>query len=299
MAIAQSPRGGTREKSLLIALSVCAFDLVLTANAAWLSNSIAILGDLLKEATDTLAVLAAVFTLRVVQRPSDHRFSYGIGRLENLVSILIGSLMLGSAILVSVLAAQQFVDPHRPHGTLFGIGVFCLHGIIGTAIFLRTRSSLRRQPSALMSSQARLWMAKMLYDFTMAGGLSLALLFRGETWSWYIDPAASMIGVALMLHAAWGMASSSVGDLLDASVEEATQLQIMRHMVAHIDDYERLHGIRTRRSGSNLFVEVALEFDPLWSMGDVQERIETIRKDVEEALPGARVSICPVRGDPA
>jgi len=290
--------GGTREKSLLVALSVCAFDLVLTANAAWMSNSIAILGDLLKESTDTLAVLAALFTLRVVQRPTDHRFSYGIGRLENLVSILIGSLMLGSAILVSVLAAQQFVAPHRPHGTLFGIGVFALHACIGLVILTKTRRSLRQQPSALMSSQARLWAAKTLYDLTMACGLALALAFRSEAWSWYVDPAASMIGVALMLHAAWGMASSSVGDLLDASVEEATQLQIMRQMVAHIDDYERLHGVRTRRSGSNLFVEVALQFDPLWAMGDVQHRIESIRHDIGHALPGARVSICPVAGEP-
>lgn len=285
---------GTRGKSLLIALGVCVFDLVLTANAAWLSNSLAILADLLKESTDTLAVLAALLTLKAVEKPTDHRVSYGIGRLENLVSILIGVLMLASAILISGFAMNKFANPHPPEGTHFGIGVFLLHCAIGLVIVLRTRKSLRQQASVLMESQLRLWMAKVLYDFTMAAALLLALVFDNQSWSWYIDPAASLVGVALMLHAAWGMASASVGDLLDASVEEATQLQIMRHLVSHIDDYERLHGIRSRRSGSNLFVEVALEFDPQLIMREVQRRIDAIRADVEQALPGARVSVCPV-----
>ncbi len=238
---------GTRGKSLLIALGVCSFDLVLTANAAWFSNSLAILADLLKESTDTLAVLAALLTLRAMAKPTDHRVSYGIGRLENLVSIFIGVLMLASAVLISGFAMNEFANPHPPEGTHFGIGA-----------------------------------------------LLFALMFDEQPWSWRIDPAASLVGVALMLHAAWGMASASVGDLLDASIEEATQLQIMRHLVAHIDDYERLHGVRSRRSGPNLFVEVALEFDPQLIMREVQRRIDAIRQDVEQSLPGARVSICPV-----
>jgi cation diffusion facilitator family transporter len=282
------------EHNFRLALGVCLVDLILTANAALMSNSLAILADLLKESTDTLSVLAAIFTLKLVQRPVSHRFSYGIGRLENLASILIGSLMLGSAILISVLAARQFSQPHQASGTLFGIGVFIFHGAIGAVVLWRTKRLLRDRQSALLSSQAKLWTAKTLYDFAMAGGLSLALIFGSQPWSWYIDPMASLVGVGLMLHAAWGMAASSVGDLLDASIEEATQLKIMRYLVAHIDDYERLHGILARRSGPRLFVEISLEFDPLWPMGKAQQRMDAIRCDIEEALPGARVSICPV-----
>lgn len=284
------------EHNFHLALGVCLVDLILTGYAALMSNSLAILADLLKESTDTLSVLAAIFTLKLVRRPISHRFSYGIGRLENLVSILIGSLMLGSAILISALAARQFSQPHPVEGTLFGIGVFTFHGIIGAVVVWRTNRLLHNRQSVILSSQAKLWTAKTLYDFAMAGGLALALVCSSQSWSWYIDPLASLVGVGLMLHAAWGMAASSVGDLLDASIEEATQLKIMRYLVAHMDDYERLHGILARRSGPRLFVEISLEFDPTWQMGEAQSRMDAIRLDIEEALPGARVSICPVAG---
>ena len=102
-----------------------------------------------------------------------------------------------------------------------------------------------------------------------------------------------------MVHAAWSMASSSVGDLLDATVEETTQLRILRQLILRLDDYERLHKIRARRSGPRLYVEIFLEFDPLLLMGEVQKRIDAIRQDLESKIPGADVSIRPCTTPPA
>ena len=102
-----------------------------------------------------------------------------------------------------------------------------------------------------------------------------------------------------MLHAAWAMASSSVVDLLDATVEETTQLRILRQLVQHLDDYERLHKIRTRRSGPHVYVEIFLEFDPLLLMGEAQRRIDAIRGALERAVPGSDVSIRPTTTPPA
>jgi divalent metal cation (Fe/Co/Zn/Cd) transporter len=102
-----------------------------------------------------------------------------------------------------------------------------------------------------------------------------------------------------MLHATWAMTSSSVGDLLDATVEETTQLRILRQLVQRMDDFERLHKIRTRRSGPNLYVEIFLEFDPKLIMGEAQKRIDAIRQDMEQMIPGADVSIRPTSNPPA
>ena len=76
---------GTREGSLRLALVVCFFDLCLMGVALMQSNSVTILGDLLKESTDTLSVLAAFLTVRAVRKSPDYRFAYGIGKLENIV----------------------------------------------------------------------------------------------------------------------------------------------------------------------------------------------------------------------
>jgi divalent metal cation (Fe/Co/Zn/Cd) transporter len=183
-------------------------------------------------------------------------------------------------------------------GTLPGIFLFALYTVFGYAIWFRTRLFHRQQPSAIMNSQSRLWFSKASFDALMGSALLVAYLFRSETWSWYLDPLASLLGVLFMVHAAWSMASSSVGDLLDATVEETTQLRILRQLVLRLDDYERLHKIRARRSGPRLYVEIFLEFDPLLLMGEVQKRIDAIRQDLESKIPGADVSIRPSTTSP-
>jgi divalent metal cation (Fe/Co/Zn/Cd) transporter len=183
-------------------------------------------------------------------------------------------------------------------GTIPGICIFALYTFIGYRIYFRTRRVSQQQPSAIMESQARLWFSKASFDAAMCTALLLAYLFRNQTWSWYLDPLASLVGVLFMLHAAWAMTSSSVNDLLDATIEETTQLRILRQLVQHLDDYDRLHKIRTRRSGPRIYVEIFLEFDPLLLMGEVQKRIHKLQQSIGEIIPGADVSIRPCTKEP-
>ena len=85
-----------------MALIFCFIDLALMGAAAFNSNSVTILGDLLKETTDTLSVLAAFLTVRAVRRSPGQRFAYGVGKLENLVSVSIGVIMVACALFVTV-----------------------------------------------------------------------------------------------------------------------------------------------------------------------------------------------------
>ena len=284
---------GTREGSLRLALIVCVIDLFLMGGAALSSNSVAIMGDLLKETTDTLSVLAAFLTVRAVRRSPGHRFAYGVGKLENLVSVSMGVIMVACAMFVTVRAVHHLSNPAAAEGTQLGIVVFGVYSGIAFFISARARRIAHRQPSAIMDSQARLWFSKGAFDAAMGSGLLIALLFNHQHWAWYVDPIASLVGVLFMLHAAWGMASSSVGDLLDATVAEETQLQIMRELVGHIDDYERIHKIRTRRSGPHMYAELFLEFDPDITMKEAQRRIDSIRADLEAKIPGIDVAIRP------
>jgi cation diffusion facilitator family transporter len=296
MTSASSP--GTRERSLQIALSFCLLDVVLMGTAAYLSNSLTILTDLLKESTDLLSILAAFLTIRAVRRSPDHHFTYGIGKLENLVSLSIGLVMLGSALWITWHSAHHLASPQMAEGTIPGICIFALYTFIGYRIYFRTRRVSQQQPSAIMESQARLWFSKASFDAAMCTALLLAYFFRNQTWSWYLDPLASLVGVLFMLHAAWAMTSSSVNDLLDATIEETTQLRILRQLVQHLDDYDRLHKIRTRRSGPRIYVEIFLEFDPLLLMGEVQKRIHKLQQSIGEIIPGADVSIRPCTKEP-
>lgn len=288
-----TPTAGTREKNLLLGVAFCACDVLLMAGAAWYADSLAILSDLLKESTDFLAVFASYLTVLALRKAPGHRFAYGIGKLENLVSLAIGLIMVGCSFFLLTKVVSHFHHPMPTSGTLPGIVIFTVYAFIGFGIWARNRWILRHQHSPIIESQARLWFSKACFDSFMATALTLELTFRGQAWSFYLDPLASLLGVGFMIHAAYAISSSSVNDLMDAALEETTQLQILNQLVRHIDDYDRLHKVRSRRSGSRIFVEVFLEFPSDLRMAAVHDRIRHLRQSIATAIPGAEVSILP------
>ncbi len=289
---------GTRESSLKMAVLFCGIDVTLIGLAAWQSNSITILSDFFKESTDFLAVLAAFLTVRAVRRSPNERFAYGVGKLENLVSMAIGVLMLGAAIFVINQALHHLSEPRHAEGTLPGLLIFGVYALIGFVLWARIRLSLRQQHSAILESQAQLWFSKALSDLLMAMALGAAMIFSEHDWSMYLDPVAALVAAAFLLHGAWAIASSSVGDLLDATLEESLKLRIMRHLVEHFDDYEKLHGLRTRRSGPRVYIEIFLEFADNLPSAQALDSIERMRADMEGSVPGAEISFVLARTAP-
>jgi len=123
--------------------------------------------------------------------------------------------------------------------------------------------------------------------------LSLSLSFEHQSWAQYVDPAGSIMLLAVLAYTAYGVISMSVYDLLDGTLEESLQLAILRELAVHFYKYDNVHGIRSRRSGSNVYIELFLEFDSEQKMGDVQGVINEIKAGLEEKIPGSQVIIAP------
>ena len=68
---------------------------------------------------------------------------------------------------------------------------------------------------------------------------------------------------------------------------------IVRHLAQFFNDYSALHGVRSRRSGSNVYIEIFLEFDGEKKMCEVQEIIDRIKVSIEVQIPKSTVSIVP------
>ena len=127
----------------------------------------------------------------------------------------------------------------------------------------------------------------------MATALLAGIALIDFAWSAYLDPLVSLLGAGLLIHGAWVVSTSSVHDLLDASLEEASQLVIMRKLAEHFDDYESVLKIRTRRSGTNIYIEVFLGFQAHLSLAEVQSKMKHIAHAIQQNFLGAEVVIVP------
>ena len=80
---------------------------------------------------------------------------------------------------------------------------------------------------------------------------------------------------------------------VNGKVKESIQLAVLRELAARFAAYAQLQGIRTRRVGPKLFIDIFLEFAPQLPMHTVQECCDTVKRNLENALAGSEVWVVP------
>ena len=285
--------GDNREKAALTGVIFGFIDTLVTVAAMLASNSSVLLADTCKTVLEFVAVLLAWFAIRRITRGSNHQFNYGIGKLENLSSLFVGLLMLLCLCVIAVNTVRNILHPSHITGigVWISIGAQVVYAVVNIFLCLKNRRLAKQESSPIMDSQARLFFTKALANLFILVSLVLSMALVSYHWALYIDPVASMIIGASIFLSAVGILSSSFADLLDRTLEETSQFFILRELAKHFNSYEALHGIRSRRSGSHVFVEIFLEFHPDKTVAEVQKTINDIRKNIEDVVKGSRVTI--------
>ncbi|MEW6359118.1 MAG: cation diffusion facilitator family transporter [Planctomycetota bacterium] len=268
-------------------------DSLLALGALIGARSCVVLADFLATFLELVAVLLSYLAVRKMSRKTHHEFEYGIGKLESLSSLFVGVLMVVCLFIMVGSAAHNLIHPIH----ISGIGVWISMGIqivysgVNGLLCRRSHLAAKAESSPLMAAQARLFLARIIGNVFILLSLALSLLLRCYKWSFYIDPAASIAIAGSTLLAALGIFSGSFNDLLDRTLDESCQFIILRELARHFHDYEALHGIRSRRAGSHVFIEIFLEFDPEKKLAEVQPIADRLRRNIEEKIRNSRVTI--------
>ncbi len=285
--------GGDRESASRTAVVAGGIDLAVTLGALLAAHSAVILADFCKTALEFIAVLLAWMTIRRIQRGSHHQFDYGVGKLENLSSLIVGLLMFLCLVVIIANAVRSLLHPAHISGAGVWIsaGSQIVYGVVNTRLFLQSRQQARAQNSPLLEAQAGLFITKAVGNGFILLSLGLSTLLAAYNWSLYIDPAASLIIATSILFAALGIFKNSTLDLLDRTLEEQQQIAILRLLAKHFERYEELREIRSRRSGSEVFVEIVLGFPPTQPAAEVEAAARELKSDIEHEITGSRVTI--------
>jgi len=284
-----------KERAILISLIIDFVLWIPDVVAAFLSMSIVLFADAVKCANEILATFFAYLTIRKMARGGAGTYDYGMGKFETVTSIITGGVMFISLALVFFAAIHRIVYPESlvHEGAYLGIFLMIIGVTMNTYLWKKNERLYLREPSPLMDSQWRLFRTKAFSDFSVLLSLIFSLAFSRYAWSLYIDPVASFFIAGILFLSGARVIRSSLPDLLDRTLDEELQMVIVQHLAVFFNDYEALHGVRSRRSGSNVYIEIFLEFDGGKKMCEVQEIIDRIRASLEAQIPKSKVSIVP------
>ncbi len=284
-----------REQVLFVSLLAAIIPVIPSLAASIFAGSVAYLALTLKTANEAAATYAAWRIAKKISRGGHGRYDYGMGKHENFARVITGILMLLSLVFLLLAAVYRFVRPASllPEGIL--VAVIILIFSIGTNVWFwyDNKRIAVKDSSPLMDAQWRLFMMKAFGNGVVLVTMLLAFACAPFPWSVYIDPAGSLIITGLLLWSGYGMISASVPDLLDQTLDEELQLVVVRELADRFQVYEQLHGVRSRRSGGTVYIEIFLEFAGDKPMCEVQGEINRMKKSLEEKIPRSSVNIIP------
>ena len=267
--------------------------------AAVLSMSIVLFADAVKCLNEILATFFSYLTIRKMAKGGVGTYDYGMGKFETVTSLITGGVMFVSLLLVFFVAMYRIVNPESivHEGAYLGVFLMILGVCTNTYLWKRNYAVFKKDPSPIMDSQWRLFRTKAISDFSVLLSLVFSLTLSAFAWSYYIDPVASFFIAGVLFFSGWRVISSSLPDLLDKTLDEELQMVIVQHLAAFFNDYAALHGVRSRRSGNAVYIEIFLEFEGEKKMAEVQQTIDRIKASLESQIPKSRVSVVPTSTD--
>lgn len=259
--------------------------------AAWPANSLTLWASVLRVGLDLPASFFALYVSRRILRQEDRRFDYGLGKWENLASLVNVPVMFAGLVFLAFRATLAFLNPQPVTHTTFGLVVLLAFGAVNVTLMLRFRRLNREKPAPLVHAQFVLYrnaaVASLLSVLALAGAR-----LAGPTGR-YFDILGATILAVLILQSAFVLLRQSLSALLDEAVEGSLQQRIVKELAGANKEYLQLHRIRSRHAGGRIFIELSLEFEPEISVREMLDRSARIRRIIQQIVPGAEVGIQP------
>lgn len=229
---------------LSVALGLIVAFMVVEVMVALVSRSLALLADAGHMLTDVGAIAGSIWAIHLAKRPACKTWSFGLKRAEILAAAVNGVMLLVVGLLVLVEAFRRLVHPPAVEGV-----PLVVVAVLGVAVNLvATWVLAKANRSSLNVEGAFQHIVTDLYGFigtAIAGSIVLATGWRRA------DPIASILVVALVLRAAWGLLRAS-GHVLLEGTPEAVDLDDVRQHIHELPEVLGVHDLHAWTLTSDL-----------------------------------------------
>jgi cobalt-zinc-cadmium efflux system protein len=208
---------------LTIALGLILGFMIVEVVAAVASSSLALLADAGHMLADVGAIGGSIWALRLARRPACNTWSFGLKRAEILAAAVNGVTLLVVGLLVLFDAIHRLVHPPAVEGVPLLVVAIAGVAVNIVAAWVMARANRR----SLNIEGAFQHIVTDLYGFIGTAIAGVVVITTG--WR-RADPIASLLVVALVLRAAWGLLRASGHVLLEGTPEAVDLDDVRRHI---------------------------------------------------------------------
>ena len=245
------------------------------AAAGIFGHSQAVLADALHSLTDSVTDIAVILGVRYWTAPADEDHPHGHGRIETLVTVIIG-FSIG---LVAVGMGWQAIrglrhgeDVRPPAGIALGVALLSIG--VKEALYRWTAGVGRTVDSPALVANAWHHRSDAISSIPAALAVAVALFVPG--WA-FVDRVGAIVVCVFILYASWRILQPALNQLIDAGAPPEERRRI-EELALEVDGVEAAHALRTRYVGAKLAVELHLEVDGGLSVGEGHAIAQAVRR---------------------
>ncbi len=261
--------------------------LLLKGAVGLLSGSEALKADAVNSAGDSLAAVVVLLGLRYALKPQDKGHHYGHGKMEALVSFVVGLMVLGGTFFVVRDAINAMTSGEVSSASLWALGAALVSIAVKAVMFTITFRAAKRLNSIAVRTNAMDHRNDIFATSGAAIAIGLGLLGGSigfEPLVRYAEPVIALVISALIVKTAFGILKASSGMLLDAAPDDKT-MDGMRIVVLETMGVEHLSWLKCRPMGRGLLADVAVEVDGDIRVCDGHDIADAVRDGVMHAYP--------------
>ena len=261
--------------------------LIVTKIVAWLfTDSVSLLSTLIDSLLDAAASVINLVAVHHALQPADDEHRFGHGKAEPLAALAQSAFIVGSALFLIFESFERIFHPTKIMNPEIGYGVMVFSILITVGLVIFQRYVVRQSGSLAIGADSLHYQT----DVMINGSVLVSIFLVTELGIILADPIFA-IGIALFISfMAWKIGIEALNILMDSELPDGDRRKIIEIACAQ-DGVEGVHDLRTRSSGSKVFIQMHIEMDGDMPLYRAHEIADVVELAVGAAYPKSEVIV--------
>lgn len=274
------------KKATVVSTSVATILVVMKMAVGVLSGSIAVLASAIDSLLDLTVSLFNYFALHNAEKDPDDNFNYGRSKIEPLAAVIEGTIISISALFILYEALVKMVHPREMNFIGVSVAVMLISIIITSMLVFYLNKVAKKTGNMVIKADALHYKT----DIFSNGAVLLALGLVMFTGHQIIDAVLGIAIGAYMIYSALPIIKEGMLMLLDAALSEDDTQKIMDAIESQ-QGTSGYHNLKTRESGSHIFISVHVVFNISVSLYDAHLVTDKLEMKLKQLFQDKKVHV--------
>ena len=244
-------------------------------------RSQALIADAIHSLTDLTTDIAVIAGSHYWSRPPDENHPYGHRRLETLVTVFIGVVLIAAGIGIGWKAISALQEKHASPPGWIAVAAALASIVCKESIYRWTAMTGRRVKSAALAANAWHHRTDAFSSIPVLLAVAGARIF--PSWS-FLDHLGAVVVSIFILHASIKIIWPGLSELIDVGAPKETRKKI-RDIALKNEGVLQVHDIRTRFISSSIQVDLHIVVDGLITVREGHDIADDVKARIMDKIP--------------